>query len=291
MKVDIIASDNLVLKALYSKADHPKAVVVIVHGMVEHKERYNELIEKLNDNGYTAIIADLRGHGGSVNEEYQLGMIGDIDLMVEDVKSVIDYVKSDTPNLRIDMFAHSMGSLIARMFIRKYSNLIDRLILSGTVAYKTGCGLGVKLAKSKSKGEGKNQYSKLLFKLSNNGSSKEDYSWLSYNKKNIEYYENDPLCGFKFTNFSNYVLFNMTYLLHKHDKELKVNENLRIMSISGIDDRTTNHTKGVKDSIKHLELDGFKYLSFKEYPKMKHEILKEDNKKEVFKDIVKFYNE
>lgn len=290
MKLDIIASDGLVLKALYSKVKFSKAVVVIIHGMSEHKERYNELIERLNDNSYTTIIADLRGHGESINDEYQLGMIGSIEQMVDDTLKVLEYAKNDNPNMHIYMYAHSMGTLIAREFIKEHSNYLDKLILSGTVAYKTGCGFGAWLA-SKKANKDKNGYSGLLFALSNGGSKKEDYSWLSYNTRNITYYTNDPLCGFKFTNYSNYVLFKMTSNLHKHNKEQKVNSELRIMSISGIDDRTTSHTKGVKDSLKHLEKEGFKYLSFKEYPKMKHEIIMEDNKKEVFKDIVKFYKE
>ena len=39
-EIKIKASDNLDLSALYSKVSNPKALVVIVHGMVEHKERY-----------------------------------------------------------------------------------------------------------------------------------------------------------------------------------------------------------------------------------------------------------
>ena len=290
MKVDIIASDGLVLKALYSKATHPKAVVVIVHGMVEHKERYNELIEKLNDNGYTAIIADLRGHGESINDNYKLGMIGSIDMMVDDSYRVLEYIKNDNPNVPIYMYSHSMGTLISRAFIKQFSHFIDKLILSGTVGYKTGCGLGVFVAKIKSK-INKNGYSKLLFAFSNDFKFKVDNSWLSYNKENVERYNNDPLCSFKFTNYSNYILFKMTKNLHKHKKNNEVNKALKILSISGADDRTTNGTKGVKDSLKHLSREGFINSSFIEYEKMKHEILMEDDASKVIDDVIDFYNQ
>lgn len=288
-KIEIVASDNLILKAFYSKAEKPKALIVMVHGMCEHKERYIPLIERLNQNNFNVIIADLRGHGESINDENQLGRIASIDTMVDDTNRVLEYGKKHNPNLPVFMYAHSMGTLIARMYIRKYSNSIDKLILSGTVAYKTGCYLGVMAAKLKSIGKGKYKYSKLLFAMSNDGSTKEDFSWLSYNKENIERYINDPLCNYKFTNYSNYVLFKMTHNLHKHKKNLGINPNLKIMSISGCDDRTTNGTKGVKDSIKHLMLDGYTNLSYKEYPNMKHEINMEDNKEEVFNDIIKFF--
>jgi len=288
--VKIKASDGLILDAIYSKVDNPKALIVIIHGMVEHKERYQELLEVLNKNSYSAIIADLRGHGKSINDEYKLGMIGSVDQMIDDSHKVLEYIKNDNPNVKIYLYSHSMGTLIARNFIKKYSNEIEKLILSGTVAYKPGCGLGVSAAKRRIK-KNKNGYSTLLYRMSNNLSKSEDVSWLSYNKENVRNYMDDPLCGYKFTNYSNYVLFSMTYNLHKHNKENNVNKDLKILSISGADDRTTNHTKGVLDSIKHLKKEGFENIRYIEYPNMKHEILAEDNKKAVFDDIIKFFNE
>ena len=290
-KIDIVASDGLTLKAFYSKATSPKAVVVIVHGMAEHKERYIPLIEKLTENNYSVVIADLRGHGESINDEYQLGRIGSVDMMIEDIDLVVEYAKKHNPSTPIYMLGHSMGSLLTRMYIRKHSDKLTKLIISGTVSYKTGCIIAVALAKMKSRGKGKYKYSNLLFKFSNNNSSNPDLSWLSYNKENVENYTNDPLCGFRFTNYSNYVLFKMTHNLHKHNRKNIVNSNLKIMSISGADDRTTSGTKGVRDSVKHLLLDGFDKLSYKEYPNMKHEILMEDEKDKVIADIIKFYED
>ena len=288
--VKIKASDGLILDAIYEKVDNPKALVVIIHGMVEHKERYQELIEVLAKNNYSSIIADLRGHGKSINDEYKLGMIGSVDQMVDDSKKVMDFIKNDNPNVKTYLYSHSMGSLISRYFIKKYSFEIEKLILSGTVGYKPGCGLGVSAAKRRIK-KNKNGYSTLLYRMSNNLSKSEDVSWLSYNKDNVKSFMDDPLCGYKFTNYSNYVLFSMTHDLHKHDKENKVNKDLKILSISGKDDRTTNHTKGVKDSVKHLKLEGFEHIRYIEYPNMKHEILAEANKNDVFNDIIKFFNE
>lgn len=289
--INIEASDGLVLKALYSKAENPKGIVVIVHGMVEHKERYIPFIEELNKNNYTAIIADLRGHGESINDEYKLGRIASISQMVDDINRVVEFAKKRNPGLDIYMFGHSMGSLLTRMYIREYSTSLKKVILSGTVAYEPFCWLGVFAAKVKSIGKGKYKYSKMLFAMSNKGSTKEDNSWISYSQENIKNYNDDPLCGYKFTNFSNYVLFSMTYKLHKHSKKYVCNPDLKIFSISGADDRTTRGTKGVRDSVKNLILDGYNKVSYKEYPNMKHEILNEDNKELVYNDVIKFFNE
>ena len=53
--------------------DSPKAIVQIVHGMCEYKERYLDFINFLNKNGYIVIIHDLRGHGKSILTKDDLG--------------------------------------------------------------------------------------------------------------------------------------------------------------------------------------------------------------------------
>ena len=68
------------------------------------------------------------------------------------------------------------------------------------------------------------------------------------------------------------------------------NKDLKILSISGKDDRTTFGTKGVKKSLKLLNKAGYTNTSFIEYKGMKHEILMEDNKDLVINDIIEFYN-
>ena len=42
----------------------PKASVVIVHGMAEHRQRYDKFAQFLEQNGYAVALYDLPGHGG-----------------------------------------------------------------------------------------------------------------------------------------------------------------------------------------------------------------------------------
>ena len=50
---------------VYDKIKNPKAVVLIIHGMMEHAGRYYDFAKFLNDNGYIVVANDLRGHGHS----------------------------------------------------------------------------------------------------------------------------------------------------------------------------------------------------------------------------------
>ena len=50
-----------------------RAVVQLVHGMSEHKERYIPFMEYLAKKGYITVIHDHRGHGKSVKNSDDLG--------------------------------------------------------------------------------------------------------------------------------------------------------------------------------------------------------------------------
>lgn len=289
-KIKIMASDGLALSGLYAKCDNPKALVQIMHGMAEHKERYEKLIEILNKEGYAVLITDMRGHGESVNDEYSLGHCGNKELLVEDQMALTKFLKKEYPEKPLYIFAHSMGTLTCREYLKTHDDEVIKVILSGTVCYKPGCGLGVSLAKKRAKKNPKG-YSKLLFAMSNNFSTKADFSWLSTNKENVKNYEADPLCGFMFTNLSNHTLFSLTHDLHDYKSYKANNKNLKILSISGELDRTTGGKKGLKDVLKTLNKVGYNNVTIKEYPNMKHEILMENNNEEVFNDIVKFFGE
>lgn len=286
-EITIRAVDGLNLSCLYSEALNPVALVQIIHGMSEHKQRYVNLINFLTNKGYSVIICDNRGHGKSVNQEYPLGHIDNIDLMVSDQYEVSKYIKERNKTKKLYIFAHSMGSLIARHYLYKYDTMIEKLILCGTVNYTPLSKIGIVLSKIIIRIKGKYHYSPLLFALSNDFSFKDDLSWLSYNEENIENYKKDPLCGFKFDSYSNLVLFSLVYKLKTKFKAS--NTELNILSLSGCDDRTTAHTKGILRSLNILKGYGYKKLDFIEFKDMKHEILNEKNNELVYKKIEEFF--
>lgn len=289
-KITITASDGLVLHGLYADNNDPKALVQIMHGMAEHKERYEKLIDKLNAKGYAVLITDMRGHGESVNEEFSLGHCGTKEQLVADQYELTKFLKEKHPGKDLYIFAHSMGTLTCREYLKTHDEEVKKVILSGTVNYKPGCGLGVSLAKRR-KNKNPKGYSKLLFAMSNNFSTKVDFSWLSTNKENVKNYEADPLCGFEFTNLSNFTLFSLTKDLHDYKSYNPKNKDLKILSISGELDRTTGGKKGLKDTVKTLNKVGYQNVSVKEYPNMKHEILMENDNDMVFEDIINFFGE
>ena len=87
----------------------PKAVVVIIHGAMEHHRRYGWLIEKWRLSGFHVIMGDLPGHG--LTSRAGRGHIDSFDEYIFEVK---DWIQAAYRfELPVFLIGHSMGGLIA----------------------------------------------------------------------------------------------------------------------------------------------------------------------------------
>ena len=78
------AADGVQLSTLIIAPESPKAVLQLVHGMAEHKERYIPFMNYLSEMGYACVICDLRGHGKTVTDPKDLGWMGKGGMRVDD---------------------------------------------------------------------------------------------------------------------------------------------------------------------------------------------------------------
>jgi len=108
-----------------------KAVVVVVHGLVEHSGRYMNVVNQLVPKGYAVYALDHRGHGKSEGERAH---VKSFDEFVEDLKLFVDLVKNKEKRKKLFMLGHSMGSLITLLFMAKYPEGVSGVVLSGTGA-------------------------------------------------------------------------------------------------------------------------------------------------------------
>lgn len=111
-----------------------KAVVIMVHGLKDHSDRYQWAAEQLNKNGYAVYSYDHRGHGDS---EGQRVWVNNFDEYISDLETYYDLVKMQEPGKPIYIFGHSMGGAIVTLFSLKNSRPIKGMILSGP-ALKVG---------------------------------------------------------------------------------------------------------------------------------------------------------
>ena len=127
----------------------PKAIVQLVHGMCEYKERYVPFMEFLCSEGYACVIHDHRGHGASVKSADDLGYFysGGWNGIVSDILTVNEEIRKMYPGIPVYLFGHSLGSLAVRSFTKRYDNRIDGLIVCGSPSRNPAAGAGKMLAK------------------------------------------------------------------------------------------------------------------------------------------------
>jgi acylglycerol lipase len=125
----LITADNLKLHTVsWLPQTPPRAVVFIVHGYGEHIGRYPHVAEALVNAGFAVYGLDHRGHGKS---EGTRAYFKTLDDAVNDYRMYFEQVRAKHPELKIFMYGHSMGSLIALAFALRYQNDLTGLALSG----------------------------------------------------------------------------------------------------------------------------------------------------------------
>lgn len=289
---------NTLLKGtIYIPEENMKGIVEIVHGMAEHRKRYDKFCQFLSNNGYLVYVYDQLGHGETAGALDNVGYMDDkdnLEAMLKDVKIVNEHLNKEfntNKSLKFYLFGHSMGSFISQRYIELYPNTIDGVILSGTNYTKSALyTMGRLIAKTIMTFKGRKYRSKLLDKLSfgsyNNQikNPKTNYDWLSVDEENVNKYINDEFCGNLFTVSYFYDFLNLFKKINKNFENIP-NE-LPIYLFSGDSDPVGNMGKGVeKLKNKYLQI-GQKDVKLTLYKTYRHEMLNEENYQEVFENVL-----
>ena len=293
--VTLQSVDGYNLSLAVFAAKNPKANVLVVHGMQEHKERYEGFASFLQEHGYNVVTSDLRGHG---NNAPKLSHIADKDgdkLIIQDQKKITEYIEEQFPNLPIYILAHSMGTMITRVLLQSDSKKYQKVALSGYVNPNPLGGVAVALGNIVGAFKKPDGHSKLLTSLAVGPFAKSvkdrktDLDWLSYNEENVQRYIESPLCGIEFTVGSYKALFQFMNKMGKPKLFNEVNKELPFLLISGKDDPCTGGEKGRKASYDALVKAGFNNIEVITLDNMRHEILQEKEKEKVYNDILNFF--
>ncbi|MFR7544806.1 MAG: alpha/beta fold hydrolase [Clostridia bacterium] len=296
MQIENIISEKDCLQlevAILEPKEKTKGIVQISHGMSEHKERYYEFMKYLSENGYICVIHDHRGHGASVKNKRDLGYFytEDINYIIDDLYQITKYIKNKYPDLKINLFAHSMGTLVARGYLKKYDDKINKMILSGPPTENSMALLGLMIAKFLNIFYKKNVPNKLLNNLTFGNYSKDvnkKNEWICLNEDIVEAYNKDELCGYIFTTNGFINLYKLMINAFKKNNWNMKNKNLPIYIIAGRNDKVIQNEEKFTKLSKFITERGYKNVQSKLYNDMKHEILNEKNNKIVYKDILDF---
>ena len=292
--------DVFVYKWFEENTDNIKGIVQIAHGMAEEASRYEYFAQKLVENGYIVYANDHRGHGKTAKTLENVGYLGEnkgFELLVKDMHSLTNIIKSENNEIPIYLFGHSMGSFASQMYIMEYGDLIEGLILSGSNGSQGKIlNLAEIICKNQIKKYGRKAKSELLDNLifgSNNKlfkPTRTQFDWLSRDEKEVDKYIENQFCGTLFTCGFFYDFIQGLKFIEDKNNFTKINQDLPIFIFSGDKDPVGKNGKGIlklKDRYMNI---GCKDIEFRLYKDGRHEMLNELNKDEVIDDVIKWLN-
>ncbi|MBI9093576.1 MAG: lysophospholipase [Sphaerochaeta sp.] len=289
---ELICSDSHVLyyHAWIPEGTPVKAVVHLLHGMAEYSQRYDRFARYLNGEGIALYAQDHRGHGLTATKaEETLGWFAQENgwmRVAEDSKELSNLISSEFPKIPLFLMGHSMGSFLARTIIADTPNLYNGAIMMGTGASMGILGkIGGMIARAHVKKHGSkfvdDQLDKMSFgsynkKISDASSA---FAWLSRDEKEVQKYDDDPLCGFVCTaKFFEDMLEGIGYA-NSSERAKRLHNDLPILIISGSMDPVGNYGKGLVKVQDFYKQAGIKDLTLHLVDGARHELLNETDRK------------
>lgn len=257
----IASADGLRLFVRSWEANHPKALVVLMHGLGEHIGRYDHLAAFFNQQDITVVGFDHRGHGSS---EGKRGHIPSFESVYEDIDKIVSAARSHHPGLPVFLYAHSMGANLLLNYMLHRQSQIKGAIVTGSfirLAFEPSPFV-VALGKAmRSIFPGFTQSNQL------------DPNDISRDPAVVQAYKNDPLVHDRLTASLGTRLLDGAANLDKFDGTFPC----PLLIMHGADDKITS-PKGSKAFADRVKGD----ITHLEWPGLYHEIHNEKSQKDVF---------
>ncbi len=272
MKKKIIDSfDTTNLYLVTNKIENPKAVMILVHGLAEYCERYDYVVEEMNQKNISVYRYDLRGHGKSGGRK---GWIDSYDSYIKDLHEVVKLAKEENKNIPLFIFGHSMGGFITAVYGIKFKNNFKGIILSAAALERPESAKGINGVLIKTLNKIYPSY-----KMKNNLGK-----YVSRDKEVVENYITDPLVLKKISIklYYEFLIEGINWIennLKKFDSSCLI--------LHGKEDKIINYKSSVRFKDK-INSENKKIII---YDNLYHEILKEMEKDEVIKDITNWIDE
>lgn len=273
----------------------PRAVLQLSHGMCGSKEKLMPFMKYLAGEGIACFANDHRGHGQSIKSSEDRGFMydGGAEALVDDMKLLTDSIKEQYPSIPVFLLGHSMGSMAVRVYLKMYPQMLDGIIICGSPAYNPlapaahaflsaacACGLGrirpVLLQRLVS--------DKFNLPFDNEGPQ----AWICSDPVVRKEYLEDPMHSFTFTFNASRALLGLMLEIYSCRSWKNVPSDLPVLFVTGYDDTCAGGPEGVDRAVAVLHDAGYRQISSKIYPAMRHEILSEIGKERVWRDVLEF---
>lgn len=296
--ITVEAEDGQDVDVLVWRPDRQtRGLVQIIAGMCEYAARYDDLATLLAGRGWTVIAVEQRGEGPRAAALGQLGRLPErgYQQLLDDIVLVAGRARGQHPGLPWVVLGHSMGSFLARLLAARRGDRMAGLALLGTGGTLGPAGrAGLALARTQAAALGPDHPSPLMNSLAfgpfNSAfrPARTDFDWLSRDRRQVDAYAADPLCGYVCSARFYLELLRLMEAANSLDAMRATPVGLPVGLFSGAEDPVGGAGRGVRRVARDLRDAGVREVGLTLYPGARHELLHEVNRRQVQADIVEW---
>ena len=273
----------------------PHAILQITHGMAEYWLRYRAFADFMAQHGYVVCGHDHLGHGATSGDSGDDGFFAPKDgrnYVLQDVHAMTQLIKSRYPSLPLILFGHSMGSFFARWAVETWPDAQTAAVFCGTGGENPAAPAGIALTsiigafrgvRYKSKMVDNMAFGTYLKRIPN---AKTSFDWLSTDAQIVADYIKDPKCGYLFSVSAFHEMMTVVKHVNTDAWAAGMPKALPMLVVAGAEDPVGNYGAGPQEVADRLKKAGAQKVLCKLYPGLRHEILNETGKQQVWEDML-----
>ena len=290
------ARDGCSIHALeWAPEGPPRGIVHLVHGISEHIGRYDETARFLAEHGFLVCGEDHLGHGRTVTDG-SYGFFAPENgwtLAARDVRALRKLEGARHPNLPYFLLGHSMGSFLTRTYLILWPGTVSGAVLMGTGQEPAPLvALGKRISALECRRLGPRGVSPLVHTLSLGAynrrfrPSRTPSDWLSREPAEVDAFLADPLCQSRPTVSLFRDMMGGLQLIARRDQLARMDPSVPVCFLSGQEDPVGGMGRGVEQVVRMFQDAGCRDLSLHLYPGARHELFHEQNRREVWADLL-----
>lgn len=290
--------DGLMIDAILAVSEgEVKGAVVMAHGIKEYKERYLRMMEIFTEAGFACAMNDHRGYGKSVRaaEDYGYTYGAGAEGTVRDFAALEKIVSARFPGVKLFLYGHSMGTLVALNHLKNACTRFSGVVLSGLPVNTPVAAAGKQFLKLRRKMKGDRYRDESARKLMFSGydakfkSEGIENAWLNTDKAAVKAYNEDPLCGGCATIDGYMSLIDLLISAYTLKDFRLINNLLAIDIFVGEFDPCVGFAAGAQKSKAFLNKVGFVRVNAHILDGMRHEIHNEPEGDEIMRRFVRAF--
>ena len=284
---------------IWDEVKNPIATVQIFHGLVEYHARYDETAKFLNKHGFIVYCNDHLGHGLNVTCGGSKGFFKEengYEAVVDQLSELNAIIRKERPTIKHFVLSHSLGTcfllsllkrnvffdgvvMSAAFSVNRFMLILNKMLLLPEYFIKGKMGISDEMEKLTT------QKHNSFFEP-----TRTSHDYLSSDKRKVDEYVEDELCGYPNTTQLWQDLANGFQNLWTKLTFSAFDEKIPFHLISGDQDKVNNDGSQAENIHNLLIESGFK-SELKIFKGMRHEPFQEKERQKVFESILDFYIE